>query len=98
MENEDGSKREEESALVQMARLSGHGMTLAVSTGLFLLIGWWVDGKLGTTPVLTILGALLGAAAGFYSILQHLILGPRARERERAARTERPGGREPPER
>lgn len=77
--------KEEEGAkgpLVELARFSGHGLTLAASTGLFLLAGWWVDGRLGTMPLFTILGALLGAAAGFYSMLQHLLLAPRERARQ----------------
>lgn len=66
-----------------MARLSGHGLTIALSTGLFLLAGWWVDGRLGTTPLLTVVGALVGAAAGFYSLLQHMVFFPREQEARR---------------
>jgi hypothetical protein len=73
---EKGNGEAAEPPLVTLARFSGHGLTLAVSTGLFLLAGWWADGKLGTTPLLTIVGAMVGAAAGFYSMLQHLVLGP----------------------
>lgn len=77
---------EEEPALVILARYSGHGLTIAMSTALFLLAGWWVDGRLGTEPLFTIMGALLGAAAGFYSMLQHVLLIPRQRERDAAER------------
>jgi hypothetical protein len=62
--------------LVALARFSGHGLTLAISTGMFLFLGWWVDGRLGTTPILTILGAFLGAGAGFYSLLRDLMIRP----------------------
>jgi F0F1-type ATP synthase assembly protein I len=83
----------EESTMQAMARFSGHGLTIALSTGLFLLAGWWVDGRLGTTPLLTVIGALLGAAAGFYSLLQHMVFFPREQEaRERKA--EEQGARE----
>jgi F0F1-type ATP synthase assembly protein I len=88
----DGRPPEEESSLVTMARLSGHGLTLALATGLFLLLGWWADGRLGTTPLLTIVGALIGAAAGFYSMLQHLILIPREAEARREKDGTRVGG------
>jgi len=67
---------------VEVARFSGHGLNLALSTGLFLLLGWWADGKLGTRPVLTVVGALVGAAAGFYSLLRHLLFEPREAKRE----------------
>jgi hypothetical protein len=69
-----------DSTTVLLARFTGHGLTIAAATGLFLLAGWWVDGRLGTTPLLTILGALIGAGAGFYSLIQHLLLRPRALE------------------
>jgi hypothetical protein len=60
-------------ALVSMARHTGYGLQLVVSVGLFMAAGWWVDGKLGTVPLLTILGALGGGAAGFYSLYLHLV-------------------------
>lgn len=72
----------EESRLSEMARLSGHGLTIALSTAAFLLAGWWLDGRLGTTPLLTIVGALVGGAAGFYSLLQHMLFLPRRRAEE----------------
>ena len=32
-----------------------------------------MDGKVGTTPLFTIVGAMVGAAAGFYSIVHQLM-------------------------
>ena len=61
------------------ARYSGYGLQLAASVGLFMAAGWWVDGKLGSTPLLTLVGALVGGAAGFYNLYQHLVKG-RTRE------------------
>ncbi|MSR37152.1 MAG: AtpZ/AtpI family protein [Gemmatimonadetes bacterium] len=69
-------KRDEEGpdpVMVSMARYSGYGLQLAAAVGLFMAVGWWVDGKLGTTPLLTILGALGGGAAGFYSLYLNLV-------------------------
>lgn len=77
------SPGEEESPLVTLARFSGHGLTWAMSTGFFLYLGWLLDGRLGTVPIFTLLGALLGAGAGFYHILQHLVFLPRERARQR---------------
>ena len=59
---------------------TGYGLTWALSTLLFLLGGWWLDGKLGTMPLFLILGAFVGAGAGFYSLYQHIVLAPRARD------------------
>jgi F0F1-type ATP synthase assembly protein I len=58
-------------------------LTLAMAVGLFLLAGWWLDGRLGSTPAFTIVGALVGAAAGFYHMIHHLLLAPREAERKR---------------
>ena len=65
--------------LVSVARYSGYGLQLAASVGLFMAAGWWVDGKLGTAPLVTIVGALGGGAAGFYSLYLYLVKG-RGRE------------------
>lgn len=66
----------------------GFGLTWALSVLLFLMVGWWIDGKIGTEPLFMILGAFLGAGAGFYSLYQHVI----------AAGERRSDGRDRPER
>jgi len=63
----DGSKQ-----LKAFARLGAVGMELAVSTVVGLLGGRWLDQKLSTEPFLTIVGLLLGVAAGFVSLLRVL--------------------------
>lgn len=65
----------------ELSRISGqylgHGLTVTLGTLLFLLIGWWVDSLLGTTPVLMILGAFVGAGAGFYRLYYYVVIAPR---------------------
>lgn len=62
----------------------GYGLTWALSVLLFLGVGAWIDGKLGTSPWLLILGAFIGAGAGFYSLYYHIVIEPRQSEdRER---------------
>jgi len=46
----------------------GHGMTFAASTLLFFLGGHWLDGRLGTSPLLALLGMIVGAVAGFWNL------------------------------
>ena len=76
-------KRDSWDPRADAARVAGRGLTLALATGLFLWAGWWLDGRLGTMPLFTVLGAFTGAAAGFYSLYYHVILQPRQkRERE----------------
>ena len=62
-----------EGPLLVVARYSGLGLQLAGSVGMFMAGGWWLDGKLATMPLLTIIGALGGGAAGFYSIYRQLV-------------------------
>lgn len=59
-----------------------HGLTLAGATLLFALGGHYVDRWLGTKPVFVIVGALLGAVAGFLNLYWHLVDEPRRDERE----------------
>jgi F0F1-type ATP synthase assembly protein I len=74
----------------------GVGLTLAVSTLGFLWLGTLADGWLGTEPLFTLVGAFVGAAAGFYYMIHHLVRVPRRRseaegegERERKERSGR---------
>ena len=83
---EPGREQEREGPdppLVAASRYSGYGLQLAASVGLFMAAGWWADGRLGTTPLLTIGGALGGGAAGFYSLYRHLVKGRSATRPER---------------
>ncbi len=80
MAGEDNS--EGPSVWVGVGRHMGHGLTFALSTLLFLLVGWWLDLRLGTAPLLLILGAFVGGAAGFYSLYYHLVVEPRQPEDE----------------
>ncbi|MGD2068021.1 MAG: AtpZ/AtpI family protein [Gemmatimonadota bacterium] len=65
------------SAWSAVGRHAGWGMTLAASIGFFLWLGLLADRWLGTLPVLTILGAFVGGAAGFYSMFRQLVTEPR---------------------
>ncbi len=77
MPGNEGKGGEQESAVADLGRYAGLGLQLALSVGLFLAVGWWLDGRLGTVPLFTILGAFLGGAAGFYSLYQHVVAASR---------------------
>ena len=49
-------------------RVSAVGMEFAGAVIGCLLIGWWADGKLGSSPWLAVLGILLGSAVGFKAV------------------------------
>ena len=57
----------------------GHGLTWALAVLLFMWAGYWVDGKVGTAPILMIIGAFVGGGAGFYSLYYHIVIEPRER-------------------
>lgn len=60
-------------------------MELVVSIVLMSAMGHWVDGKLGSAPVGILIGFVLGAAAGFRSLLRYAARMDRlARAQERA--------------
>ena len=45
----------------------GLGMTFLASILMGIGAGYWADGRLGTKPWLTLVGAVLGIALGFYN-------------------------------
>jgi F0F1-type ATP synthase assembly protein I len=52
--------------------LAGFGVQFVASVLLFLYAGRWLDARLHTAPLCLILGAFLGAAAAFYSLIRKL--------------------------
>jgi F0F1-type ATP synthase assembly protein I len=80
---EEPERRPERPAAASGAEYLGHGLTWAASTLLFLWLGTKADGWLGTEPWLALLGAFIGAGAGFYHMVHHLIVVPRERDQRR---------------
>jgi F0F1-type ATP synthase assembly protein I len=53
-------------------RYAGLGIQLAVTILVSVLLGQWVDRRVGTDGVFTILGALLGFGGTLYSLIREL--------------------------
>ena len=53
-------------------RYAGLGIQLAVTILAGVLLGRWVDRKVGTDGIFTILGGLLGFSATLYSLIREL--------------------------
>jgi F0F1-type ATP synthase assembly protein I len=52
------------------------GITFALTVAGFVLLGVWVDRKLGTTPLFIIVGALVGTGLGGFWMYQRVIRRP----------------------
>ncbi|MDA0676923.1 MAG: AtpZ/AtpI family protein, partial [Chloroflexi bacterium] len=68
-DGEDSSKASSRKALqetaVLLARISGIGWYVVGSIGAGTALGWWLDKQFGTTPVLLLIGLVLGVIAAF---------------------------------
>jgi len=45
-------------------------------------VGAWLDSRLDTGPFLMLLGAFVGACAGFYSLYYHIVIEPKLRKKD----------------
>ena len=66
----------------EAGRVAGVGLQFAGAIVLFLFAGRWLDGRLGTEPWFLLLGVMVGAAAGFWSLYRQLS-APRGRPGDR---------------
>ena len=67
------SQRTDQSDLWEhVALFSGLGFVLFGCIGGGFLLGWFLDKWLGTVPIVTLIGAGLGLAAGVFELLQIL--------------------------
>ena len=57
--------------------VSSIGLLIIVSTGIGLVLGLWLDSKLGTKPVLAFVLTLLGLISGLYESMVILIKATR---------------------
>jgi hypothetical protein len=57
----------------ELWRLAGLGGQLALTVGLFVLLGWWLDNKFGWTPWGMVSLGSLGVAAALYQMLKDVL-------------------------
>jgi positive regulator of sigma E activity len=53
-------------------RYAGLGIQLAVILLVFVLVGQWLDRKLGTGQILTVVAAFVGFGGSMYSLIRSL--------------------------
>jgi ATP synthase protein I len=61
---------------------SSVGLELGVSVGLGLLVGFFLDKRLGTTPWMLLLWMVIGLVAGFRGVFRAVARADRAAEAE----------------
>ena len=74
---------------LKLSTFAGVGLQFAVAIVLFVLLGQWVDRKLGTAPVFLMTGVFVGGGAAFYSLYKRITAAQRADDERR--RRERSG-------
>lgn len=88
MKDDGGPWRRSPGPLRDLGRFSGYGIAWALAT---LLLGWGglaLDERLGTGPLLVILGAVLGVLAGFVTLYMRAVVEPAARKGDSPGRRE----------
>ena len=75
------------SSLAQAYRSVGPYLTLGIQLIITILAcvfaGQWADGKFDTSPLLTLIGGLLGIAAGFYNFFKAVLKMDRKSEEDK---------------
>lgn len=51
-------------------RYAGLGIEIAAAVGLLSLLGWWIDGRLGSAPWGLVIGAMVGLIGGMANLLR----------------------------
>jgi ATP synthase protein I len=80
----------QESVLRELGKYGALGLEMAISVVIGMAIGWWLDGRLGTTPWLMVVWIGFGFAAGVRSLWRSA--KKMEREMEKDDRDDRPPG------
>jgi F0F1-type ATP synthase assembly protein I len=85
MGDEKGLRKSSSSSGSSGADFAGLGIQFVAAILLFLFAGQWVDKKLGTDGLFTIVGVFVGAGAAFYNMYRKVTAAQRRDDEERAA-------------
>jgi F0F1-type ATP synthase assembly protein I len=53
-------------------RYAGLGVSFAATVGVLAYAGYWIDGKLGSSPAFLLAGVLLGFLGATFSLIRHV--------------------------
>jgi F0F1-type ATP synthase assembly protein I len=85
MGDEKGLRKSSPSRGSPGADFAGLGIQFAAAIVLFLFAGQWVDKKLGTGGLFTIVGVFVGGGAAFYNMYRKISAAQRRDDEERSA-------------
>jgi len=66
------------------------GLTFAISVLAGFFAGYWLDGKLHTSPLFVLIGAFTGAAGGFTYLIRAVIQGQKDNDADEKEKSDRP--------
>lgn len=76
---------------LNVGSFAGAGLQFAVSIVVFLLVGQWIDKKLGSSPWFLLAGVFIGGGAAFYSMYRKLSAAQKADDEARRQKRESQG-------
>ncbi len=84
----EDEKRSEQSSRKGLsgADFAGVGLQFALAIIAFLYAGQWLDNRLGTNPLFTVVGVFVGASAAFYNMYRKISAAQRRDDEERRGR------------
>jgi len=65
-------------------RYSGVGIELAGATAGLALVGYWIDGKFGTSPWGILIGVVIGIVGGLYNLVRESFAAAREAQEDDA--------------
>ena len=71
---------------------AGMGLQFVISVLVFLLLGQWLDRRLGTAPAFLLVCVFVGAGGSFYAMYRKLMAAQRREDEARAAASGEPRG------
>jgi F0F1-type ATP synthase assembly protein I len=72
MEDEKGLRKGPPQGGLSGADFAGVGLQFAAAIIVFLFVGQWLDRKVGTEALFTVVGVFVGAAGAFYNMYRKI--------------------------
>lgn len=86
MGDEKGLRKSSPPGGLSGADFAGVGLQFAAAIVAFLFAGQWVDDKIGTNGLFTIVGVFVGAGAAFYNMYRKISAAQKRDDEERKQR------------